>query len=991
MGASETDVAQYIRSVSGYVYGITGLLVLAVVIMVAAHWFVKKGTRHVVRWSAGVAWVLIVVVIANTMCYGPLYNLIRPRFEVQASVSEESAAASKDLIKEVAGEGMVLLKNDGSLPIEKNSNINVFGWASTNPIYGGTGSGSSDTSSNIDILTSLKDAGFKTNEELTNMYTSYSETRNSVSSVDVSYTDWSLPEPTKDYYTDELMENAKEFSDTAMIVLARSGGEGQDIPRDMYSVIHGTYNQAEEVANGNPNYNYFNCNYNNNGDYDDFDEGESYLHLSNTEEDMIDLVCSQFDHVVVVINANNTMELGWLEDHEQIGSVILAPGTGFSGMEALGEILNGTVNPSGKTVDTYVYDLTDTPAYNNSGSFVYTNVDDLNEEITAADEGAEGAMAFVDYVEGIYVGYKFYETAAEENLFKYEDKVQFPFGYGLSYTTFTQEIQNFKDNEETVDFDVVVTNDGDTAGKDVVEVYFTPPYENGGIEKASVNLIDFEKTDLLDPGASQTLSFSVPKEDMASYDSEGVKIAGGGYILEAGEYKISVRSDSHTVLAEESFTVSDDIDYSKEGRSSDQVIATNQFEDYSAGNVTYLSRKDGFANYEEATSTPSEDAYIMDDETRDLIYEKSYVGYDSTKYDDPADEMPTTGTDNGLKLTDMTGVDYEDAKWDDLLDQMTVEEMIALVNVGAFQTSAVESVGKMATTDSDGTSGLNDWPYGIYGTSYMTELLLAQTWNKDLAYRVGETEGQEYAECRIFGTYSPAMNIHRTAFTGRNFEYYSEDGVLSGYIASNVVNGLSTKGVYAFLKHFAMNDQETHRSAFLQTYSNEQAIREIYLKPFEISVKKFEGTALAVMSSFNYIGTKWCGSNANLLNNVLRGEWGFRGMIDSDWDGSYGYMNSDDAVRNGNDVMMGFGTSGSNDLSNTSATLVKAMRQASKNVLYTVANSGNYTVPDPQAGKMNGMTKLFLTIDITAGVLGVAILAIVFVRYRKKRAAEQKN
>ena len=987
MGVSPTDVEQYVNSLGGYIYAILVLFVVMVAVMVGAHWFAKKGTRHVVRGSAAVAWVLIVVVLANVICYGPMYNNIAPILNGKASVSEESKAASRDVIREVGEEGMTLVKNDGALPLEKDSNLNVFGWASTNPIYGGTGSGSSDSSNAVDILTSLKDAGFKLNDDLTNMYTEYSPTRNLGGNVvSVSYTDWSLPEPTVDHYTDELMDQAKEFSAKAMIVISRSGGEGQDVPTDMKAVIDGTYDPRDEVANGNSNYNYFACNYTNNGDYDDFDEGESYLELSNTEEDMIQKVCDEFDDVVVVINANNPMELGWVNEYDSIGAVILAPGTGETGMAALGDILNGTVNPSGRTADTYVYDLTQTPTYNNYGSFLFNNVQDLQAEFTEADADYQGVQSFVNYVEGIYVGYKFYETAAEENLIDYDEMVQYPFGYGLSYTSFSEEMSDFTDNGDTLTFNVTVTNTGNAAGKDVVEVYDTPPYNNGGIEKASVNLVDFEKTDTLEPGASQILSFEITKEDLASYDSTGIKTENGGYVLEAGEYTISVRSDSHTEIASETFTVDDDILYEETARQSDDAAAVNQFQDYAAGNVTYLSREDGFANYDEATAAPSDDMYVMDDETRQAIVEKSVAEYDSTKYDDPSDEMPTTGAKNGITAGDMTGKDYDDPMWEELLDQLSIDDMINMVNLGGFQTVAVDSIGKVGTQDSDGTSGLNDWYIGVYGTAYPTELLIAQTWNKDLAEKVGEAEGAEYADCRIFGTYSPAMNIHRSAFTGRNFEYYSEDSVLSGMIALNTINGLSTKGVYPYIKHFVMNDQETNRCTMILTYSDEQAIREIYLRPFEICVKNFEGQSLAVMSSFNFVGDRWTGANPNLLNTVLRDEWGFRGMVLTDWNGSYGYQNTDDAVRNGNDAMLGFASKESNKITNTSsATLVKAMRQACKNILYTTVNSGNYTIPDPDAGKMSNMTKLFLEIDITSGVVLVAVMAIVLVRFFKKR------
>ena len=400
MGVSEVDVQTYVNSLSGYIYAILGSFVLMIAVMIAAHFIVKKGTRHVVRWSAGVAWVLIVAVLANVICFGPMYNNVAIILNSQAQVSEDSRENSRDVIREVGEEGMVLLENDGVLPLSSDTKrINVFGWASIAPIFGGTGSGSSDTSSCVGILQSLQDAGYETNDTLTDMYTEYRETRILQEMGNVGYTDWTLPEPTADYYTDEIMQEAEGFSDTAVVVLGRSGGEGQDLPTDMNAVINGTYDIRDEVADGNDQYNYFNCNYDNNGDYDDFDEGEHYLELSNTEEAMLDIA--------------------------------------------------------------------------------YNNVEDLKEAFTEADDAYQGNIAFVNYVEGIYLGYKFYETAAEEWLIQYDDVVQYPFGYGLSYTSFTQEISNFTDNGDSISMDVTVTNTGDVAGKSAVEIYFTPPYNNG--------------------------------------------------------------------------------------------------------------------------------------------------------------------------------------------------------------------------------------------------------------------------------------------------------------------------------------------------------------------------------------------------------------------------------------------------------------------------------------------------------------------------------
>lgn len=988
MNVSDADLLDYLTRLQGYIYVILAALVVMIVVLVVAS-KAKKGFKHVIRWSAVMAWLLVVLVVADMICYGPMKNNLSSMFQ-KVKFEETTIQNSKDVIQKVGEEGMVLVKNNGLLPLSSDTKkLNVFGWDSTNPLFGGTGSGSSDASTAVGILQSFADAGYETNADLTKIYTDYTTER---PSIGMKEQDWTLPEPTVDVYTDSVMSAAKDFSDVAVIVIGRSGGEGADLPTDMYAVIHGTYNVAEEVSVASTKYGYTNASYTNNGSYDDFDEGESYLELSNTEEDMIEKVCSEFDNVIVVINANNTMELGWVDEYEQIGAVILAPGAGNTGFTALGEIINGSINPSGRTVDTFVKDLTATPYFNNIGNFSYTNVDDLKNQIAEADGAYEGNMAFVNYVEGIYVGYKFYETAAEEGLIDYDEYVQYPFGYGLSYTTFEQKIENFKDNGDTISFDVTVTNTGDVAGKDVVEVYFNPPYTNGGIEKASANLVEFAKTNSLEPGASETVSFTIAKEDFAAYDSEGIKVSGGGYILEEGDYVVSVRSDSHTVLDEATFTVDADIDYSQDGRPSDGVVATNQFEDYSRGEFTQLSRADGFANYEEAIAAPADELYIMSDEARAEVESYASGSYDGTLLDDASDEMPTLGANNGLKLADMYGLSYDDAKWDQLLDQLSFEDMVTMINIGGWQTAAVDSVGKIATSDCDGPAGLSNFLTQAYGTAYPAEVLMAQTWNKDLLEELGEAMGQEYADANNYGWYGPAMNTHRSAFAGRNFEYYSEDGVLAGYLAAAQINGASKKGVYPYIKHFAVNDQETNRCSFLMTYASEQTIREIYLKPFEMAVKNYTGTSLAVMSSFNWIGTKPSCSNEHLLMNVLRDEWGFVGMVETDYNGSYGYMISDHCVRTGNDLMLGFGSAATNVFpyngAPQSATLVQAMRQSCKNILYTIGNSGYYANGDPTGG-MSNMDKFFLQINIIAGVVIVAIELIVILRYLNKKKGKK--
>ena len=772
--------------------------------------------------------------------------------------------------------------------------------------------------------------------------------------------DWTLPEPTADSYSDDLMNNAKEFSDTAMVVITRVGGEGADLPVDVSQV---TYT-------------------NNSDEYNDFEPGEHYLQLSQTERNMLDLVCGNFDNVVVVYNGANAMELGFINEYEQIKGALWCPGTGQSGFNSLGSILSGEINPSAKTSDTFVADLTATPTWNNFGIMYYDNMDEFNVvSVGATGEEEVSTPSFVNYVEGIYVGYKFYETAAAEGLINYDETVVYPFGYGLSYTTFTQEMGEITESDGTISFDVTVTNTGDAAGKDVVEVYYNPPYTNGGIEKAAANLIAFEKTATLEPGASEVVTITFNAEDMASYDYQNAL----GYVLEAGDYEISINSDSHTVLDSQTYNVPETITYSGENaRSTDAQTASNAF-DYAAGEVTYLSRADGFANYAEATAEPA--TYTMPEDQKETFINNS--NYDPTAYNNEEDEMPTTGADNGLELADLRGADYDDAQWDELLDQMSVEDMDALIALGGYQTNSVSSINKVQTIDCDGPASINNNFTGTGSVGFPSAVMIANTWSTDIANAFGQSIGKMADEMGVSGWYAPAMNIHRSAFAGRNFEYYSEDGLLSGKMAANAIIGANEYGVYAYMKHFALNDQESNRLSMLCTWSNEQAIREIYLKPFELAVK--EGGTGAVMSSFNYIGTHWAGGSSALLQTVLRDEWGFQGFVLTDYFGVYGYMNSDQAIRNGTDCMLvAYDTETNHVKDQTSATGVQAMRQACKNILYTVVNSRAYDPANLETGLM-GWQIAAIVIDVVFAAVIIVLEVAAISKFRRRLAGTDKK
>lgn len=958
------DVINVLNSCKPYLIALGIALAIAIIVTVACM-KLKKPVKKLVRKEAWIAFLMAAVVIINLICFIPMSSMISLAMG-NGTITEETSNEATALCEDIADEGIVLLKNeDNILPLTDTQNINVFGWASTNPCYGGTGSGAlSDAYETTTLLGGLEDAGYKINTELTDFYKAYREDR---PEVGMWAQDWTLPEPTADSYSDELINNAKEFSDTAMVVITRVGGEGADLPTDVSKV---TYTDNSE-------------------NYKDFEAGEHYLQLSQTEKDMLDLVCANFDNVVVVYNGANTMELGFLNDYKQIKGAIWCPGTGQSGFESLGAVVAGTVNPSGKTSDTFVYDLTATPTYNNFGNFLYDNMDEFAATSKNFGTGEEEATipSFVNYVEGIYVGYRFYETAAVEGLIDYDKTVQFPFGYGLSYTDFEQKMGDVTVADGKVSFDVTVTNNGTAAGKDVVEVYYNPPYTNGGIEKASANLIQFEKTDLIQPGESQTVTISFNKDDMAAFDSYDNQC----YVLEKGEYGISVRSDSHNILDEKTYEVSDTIVYDESNpRSSDDTAAVTRFADVEGDDscdITYLSRKDGFANYEEAVSAPSEKQHNMSDEL--LATYVSNANYDGTVYNDDSDEMPVTGAKNGVKLADLRGLGYDDPKWDDLLDELTYDEMENMVEFGGWHTAAIKSIDKIETAECDGPAGVNNFMTQHYGTSYCVEVMLAQTWSKEIAEKFGESMGQEYADIDNYGWYGPAMDTHRSAFGGRNFEYYSEDGVLGGYIGAAEINGAATKGVYAYLKHFALNDQEINTREMLCTWTTEQAMREIYLKPFEVAIKNFDGTSIGVMVAFNFVGTTWVGASKPLMTEVLRDEWGFRGAAITDYFGGYGYQNADAGVRAGTDLMLNM-VSQFAHITDKSATMTKALRQASKNILYMVVNSGAYTEQAYEnATKMPAWRKTFIAVDVILGALLVVAEVAAILNYRKKKKEQE--
>ena len=680
---------------------------------------------------------LAVIIAANGAIYA-FNNIINQHFssvKVDDMAVDDTTAASKEITTRIEEEGIVLLENkDNTLPlnVEKNAKVNVFGQSSTAIVYGGAGSGASDETDNVTLQEGLKQAGFDVNEDLTKFYEEHKTKKKGQNVFNLKGGDYNINEPATSEYSDKLISDAKKFSDTAIVVFSRNGGEGGDLPMDMASYTGG-------------------------------DAGKHYLELQSCEQEMLSMVEKNFEHVIVLVNSSNAMELGFLED-KNVDAALWIGGPGSTGCVAVGEVLSGAINPSGRLVDTYAYDLTTAPAYYNAGNFTYTS------------NGEDTSEHYVEYAEGIYVGYRYYETRYVDNETgkcdedAYNKVVQYPFGYGLSYTTFEQKVTHHEVKDGKINIEIEVKNTGKVAGKDVAQVYVTAPYTNGGIEKSFVELEGFAKTGMLEPGKSEKVTVSFDVEDMAAYDY----VEQGCYVLEKGTYEIKLMNNAHDVLDSFTYDVEDTIVYNEDNaRSSDKTAAVNTF-DFAAGDVTYVSRSDWEGTLPtERVEKKEATAEILDQLNLDNI-NKLYVN--------PSNEGDkiTTGADNGLTLSDMAGVPYDDEKWDKLLDELSVDEMAKLMGYGGFSTVEIASIDKVATIDIDGPAGLNALTSDISGVQFPSEAVIGSTYNVELVDEMGQTYAQEANAHGVVGLYAPGVNIHRTPFSGRNFEYYSEDPVLNG-------------------------------------------------------------------------------------------------------------------------------------------------------------------------------------------------------------------
>ncbi|ANC30975.1 glycoside hydrolase family 3 protein [Isoptericola dokdonensis] len=820
--------------------------------------------RRAVGW--GVAAVAVVGVGALAAPYAAgIARVSSLTFTDDTPAAAAAREAALGVAEDVADEGLVLLKNDaGTLPLD--GGVNVFSFASFNLRLGGGGSGGSNTAGAPTLYEALAAQGIEHNTALyDSMVEAGAEHADGPSNAFVQIAGGMLGqgdhEPAPDYLTDDVLAQAAEFSGTAIVVVGNDGSEGSDFT-------------AEQ------------------------------LRLTAAQHDLLDKVTSVQDEVVVVVNSGNQMELGFLDEYPEITAAVWMGTPGPQGATSLAKVLTGAVNPSGHLTDTYATDVTSAPSTENFGDFSYENV----------------ARSFLDYEEGIYVGYRYYETRYAGDEAGYAAAVQYPFGYGLSYTDFTWDAAEPVVTADTVTVDVTVTNTGDVAGKDVVQVYFSAPYTEGGIEKSAIELAGYAKTGVLEPGASETVTVEYAVRDMASWDT-----AAGVYLLEAGDYEISVRTDVHTPVASYTTTVADDVVHDADP---DTGVAYESRFGYVEGDLTYLSRSDW-----DGTWPTVEDA--------DLVASDELLARMDPQVAPTEGDAPTYGADHGLVLADMVGLERDDPRWEEFLDQLTLEEQVDLFSYGAYRSVAIDRLGVPSITMLDSPAGLNSLFSPLDAAAYPTEVVVASTWNDELAYAVGASVGTEANAYGVEVWYSPGMNLHRTAMGGRGFEYFSEDPLLTGAMAAAVISGSQDQGVLTTIKHFVLNDQEVNARSGINVFASEQALRELYLRPFEIAVK--EGGATGAMSSFINLGGSWAGGNEDLLQGVLRGEWGFDGFVSTDAVLG-GWMDPELAARHGNDWMLAVFPAATVDATTAAVEadpvgMGAALRDRAHTILHTVART----------------------------------------------------
>lgn len=897
---------------------------------------------------------------------GEVYYTSDYEDEVQLLAAEEA------LCQEVEEEGIVLLKNDGDvLPLSEGSRISVFGQNSVDMVYGGVGAGSVDASTAPDLKTALEYSGFEVNPVLWDFYDTGEGAayRKVVPGVTGEGT-YEVNEVPMDVYTEEVTGSYQEYDDAALIVIGRSGGESSDIASD-------------------------------------------YLEFTREEEELIRAVNRQFETVAVILNTNNPMELGLLEE-EEIDACLWVGATGQTGNYAIGEVLSGRVNPSGRLVDTYAYDNFSSPAMANFGDYTITNSE------------VENGNKYLVYQEGIYVGYRYYETRYEdvvlgnesEENYDYETQVMYPFGYGLSYTAFDWSGYQVTEGEDAFTARITVTNTGDAKGKEVVQIYLQSPYtqydRENGIEKASAELVGYAKTKELAPGESETVTVEIPKESMKAYDADGT----GSYIVDAGDYYLAAgrnvhdalnhilaakgRGDADTMAGTGNEELAyrytqaemDTQTYAVSAETGNQI--QDQFEEADLRtydeDITYLSRSDWSGTW------PSLYADGEFEASEELIRALE-ISYENDE-DASMPEFETVSEEYGeLTLAGLIGTDYDDPRWDALLNQMSKEEIYNLVRKSGYLTMNIDSVSAPKTVDKDGPAGISATLTGgnISCMAYPSEMVFASTWNTELIEQVGRMIGEDGLNAGVTIWYAPAMNIHWTPFSGRNYEYYSEDAFLSGSMGAAECRGAQEKGMIVTIKHFALNDQEVNRYG-VAVFSNEQAIRELYLAGFEGAVR--DGSANGVMTSMNRVGTRWSGGHYGLITETLKNEWGFRGLVVTDQTSfaSFNYCDIREGLEAGTNMWLNVADNmwklSDEELN---AGVMAQMRDSAHAILYQIANSNAMNGISADA-KVVSVTPLWKYMRIGMNIIAILTIyglyrltRLLFDRPPKKRLREWRK
>ena len=848
---------------------------------------IKAYKKRLSRTRTQITWgVVLAILLAVVIAVAPIVNMFVTMFASQQYTTEGPAVdaartAGYALSAEICDEGFILLKNDDSLlPLSKGAKLSVFGDDAYNFVYGGSGSAGADQSGSTGIFEAMEMAGLSYNPDIDKIYRGLGLTgegaNSDISGMVVNYVVGEVAEGDWHLLTDEAIKGAAAYSDTAMIVLSSMEVEGAEVSLSLLQPASGSTNKAQ----------------------------------------MIKTVCENFEHVIIIVNSGNAMELGFMNEYDSVDAAVWVGSPGSLGCIELMRVLTGEVNPSGRTVDTWPVSIEKEPGYITYGNNTYSNLANTLHVFT--------------YNEGIYVGYRYYETWFEGDENAYRNNVVFPFGHGLSYTEFEQELLSVKADADTVTAKVKVTNTGAVAGKDVVQLYFMAPWNaQSGIEKSVIELAGFAKTAQLAPGASETVEISFKLRDMSSYSKSEAC-----YVLEKGDYKIAIGANVHDAATGSKFetvTVDSTVKYTTDDTTGVEIRSLFDYAQGDSEGIVYMSRAD-----KAGTFPVKQDSFTASDVFKAQLAE--YERFDSEYSGRSA--AATLGAANGIVLSDLKGLDYDDPMWEQFLDQFTIKELISMQANGGWHTVGVERLGVPGTTMLDGPSGINSMMKSLGAVAYPMETVISSSWNTDMAAKLGLAVGDESNAYGVHNWYAPAMNIHRTSIGGRNNEYYSEDPMLAGAMAVATTQAIQSRNVVAVMKHFVCNDVELNARSNVTIWVDQQALREIYLRPFELTVK--EGGAAGAMSSFSRLGAKWCGGSSELLKDLLREEWGFRGYVSTDACLG-GWMNAEVAAKNGNDLMLEMGMQNSVGKLNKAykadpVGMSWALRDCAHNVCYAIVN-----------------------------------------------------